>query len=170
MWIVGWCRLWRVVGCGAIMPRSLLSVPLAYSDFWELAGGGGEPAGGRKRRKREERENVEGRWGSGRTNGGLEEEVWSGRMEFPWDREVERWTSLRPLLGMRGQGEEECRQRDQVYSLIRNLRGQGGRKWFPLLGESHKIRDQASHPRRPNFPPRLINQRVSPSKAETLVL
>ena len=45
------------------MPRSLLSVPLAYSDFWELAGGGGEPAGGRKRRKREERENVEGRWG-----------------------------------------------------------------------------------------------------------
>ena len=55
------------------MPRSLLSVPLAYSDFWELAGGGGEPARGRKRRKREERENVEGRWGSGRTNGGLAE-------------------------------------------------------------------------------------------------
>ena len=31
-------------GCGAIMPRSLLSVP-RYSDFWELAGGRGEPVG-----------------------------------------------------------------------------------------------------------------------------
>ena len=38
---VGGCRLWRVGwGVGAIMPRSLLSVP-RYSDFWELAGGGG---------------------------------------------------------------------------------------------------------------------------------
>ena len=33
------------------MPRSLLSVPLAYSDFWELAGGGGQPAGGGKGEK-----------------------------------------------------------------------------------------------------------------------
>ena len=49
--IVGGCRVWRVGGCGAIMPRSLLSVPLAYSDFWELAGGGGQPAGGGKGEK-----------------------------------------------------------------------------------------------------------------------
>ena len=82
------------------MPRSLLSVPLAYSDFWELAGGGGEPAGGRKRRKREERENVEGRWGSGRTNGGLAE-GWKRRCDRgEWaspETELERWTSLRPM-------------------------------------------------------------------------
>ena len=79
------------------MPRSLLSVPLAYSDFWELAGGGGEPAGGRKRRKREERENVEGRWGRGVAEPmeGWKRRCDRGEWSSP-ETEVERWTSLRP--------------------------------------------------------------------------
>ena len=51
---------------GAIMPRSLLSVP-RYSDFWELAGGRGEPVGaageaegGEKQGKREGKGGVRG--------------------------------------------------------------------------------------------------------------
>ena len=43
----------------AIMPRSLLSVP-RYSDFWELAGGRGEPVVGREEKREEKRCEGEG--------------------------------------------------------------------------------------------------------------
>ena len=62
------------LGCVAIMPRSLLSVP-RYSDFWELAGGrgellgaAGEKEGGRGRtwRRKLRKRGVRGRQGGER--------------------------------------------------------------------------------------------------------
>ena len=140
--------------CAAIMPRSLLSVP-RYSDFWELAGGGGEPGGrqqgGEKGAKKGKRCEWKGKWevGGAEPMGGLAE----GWKEEGWGESRRGWRSSPGTTapGMWGQ-EEECRQPAGFTALL-GISGDGSEwKWFPLLGESHKITD-----------------RVSPAKVSTLI-
>ena len=175
---VGGCRLWRVGwGVGPLcLAHYSVSPAILTSGNWQV--GEGEPVGrrqgGEKGRKREKRKKGRKKgkevWGEGegggwirrgRTNGGIGRGLSGGGGE----ENQEEGRSPLGLLARVARVHKECEDKrlrnagspSRVYSLIRNLGGLSARdwKWFPLLGESHKITDRASSPTsaQPNFSP-----------------